>query len=172
MAEAPARALIAMVVVSFALTTLDSATRLLRFNVEEIAESAGLGWLQNRYLSTGIACAAIALFAFYEIQGNPAGLALWSLFGTTNQLLAGLTLILVSLYLRKRKKPVLYTAIPAVLMMASTLSAMLVNLRTFAPGGSKENMLLLCVGGILLLLGVWLLIESVLVLRRDKAEAA
>jgi len=164
--EELARALIAMVVVSFALTTLDSATRLLRFNVEEIAASARIGWLQNRYLSTGVACGAIALFAFYEVGGKPAGLALWSLFGTTNQLLAGLTLILVSLYLRKRGKPVIYTAIPAFLMMLSTLSAMVVNLRTFAPGGAKEDTLLLTVGGVLFLLGVWLLIESILVMRR------
>lgn len=166
-----ARALIAMVVVSFALTTLDSATRLLRFNVEEIATSVGVKWLQNRYLSTGIACAAIGLFAFYKVDGSPAGLALWSLFGTTNQLLAGLTLILVSLYLRKRKKPILYTLIPAILMMASTLAAMLVNLRSFAPGGAKEDSLLLVVGGVLLLLGLWLLVESILIFRRPSAAA-
>lgn len=169
--EVVARALIAMVVVSFALTTLDSATRLLRFNVEEIAASARIRWLQNRYISTALACAAIALFAFYEVGGKPAGLALWSLFGTTNQLLAGLTLILVSLYLRKRGKPVIYTAIPAVLMMGSTLAAMVVNLRTFAPGGAKEDTLLFSVGGILMLLGVWLLVESVLVLRNPKSQA-
>lgn len=164
--DEPARALIAMVVVSFALTTLDSATRLLRFNVEEIAASARIGWLQNRYLSTAIACAAIGLFAFYKVDGNPAGLALWSLFGTTNQLLAGLTLVLVSLYLRKRGKPIVYTLIPAVLMMASTLAAMLFNLRSFAPGGVKQDSLLFSVGGVLLLLGLWLLVESILIFKK------
>ena len=166
-----ARALIAMVVVSFALTTLDSATRLLRFNVEEIAASARIGWLQNRYLSTAIACGAIGLFAFYKVDGSPAGLALWSLFGTTNQLLAGLTLILVSLYLRKRGKPILYTLIPAILMMASTLAAMLFNLRSFAPGGVKEDSLLFSVGGVLLLLGLWLLVESILIFKQPRATA-
>ena len=80
------RALIAMVVVSFALTTLDSATRLLRFNIEEIGASFRLPGTQNRYVSTIVACAAIALFAFYKVDGKPAGLALWALFGTTNQL--------------------------------------------------------------------------------------
>ena len=160
MAEPMARALIAMVVVSFALTTLDSATRLLRFNIEEIGASIRVGVLGNRYVSTSLACGAIALFSFYEVDGKPAGLALWALFGTTNQLLAGLTLTLVTLYLRQRGRPVWPTAIPAVFIMASTLTAMAVNLRAFAPGGAKDDTLLLAVGGILFLLGVWLLLEA------------
>ncbi|MFQ5507178.1 MAG: carbon starvation protein A, partial [Planctomycetota bacterium] len=108
-----AAALIAMVVVSFALTTLDSATRLLRFNIEEIGATFKIPGSQNRYLSSLAACAVIGLFAFYEVGGKPAGLALWTLFGTTNQLLAGLTLLLASLYLRHRRWPAWPTAIPA-----------------------------------------------------------
>ncbi len=160
-----AAALIAMVVVSFALTTLDSATRLLRFNIEEIGASFRIPGSQNRYVSTTLACAAIAAFSFYKVDGKPAGLALWALFGTTNQLLAGLTLTLVTLYLRRRGKPVWPVALPAVFMMGSTLTAMAVNLRTFSPGGPKEDPLLLGVGGVLFLLGLWLLVESVLALR-------
>ena len=111
-----------------------------------------------------IACAAIALFSFYEVDGKPAGLALWALFGTTNQLLAGLTLTLITLYLRNLGRPSWPTALPAVFMMASTLSAMAINLKTFAPGGAKEDSLLLLVGGILFLLGVWLLFDAAIAL--------
>ena len=67
-----AGALIAMVVVSFALTTLDSATRLLRFNIEELFGGI-FPPLRNRYISSLCACGAIALFAFYEVE--PAGVA-------------------------------------------------------------------------------------------------
>ena len=169
--DGPARALIAMVVVSFALTTLDSATRLLRFNIEEIGESFRLPGLGNRYISTLLACSAIALFAFYKVDGKPAGLALWSLFGTTNQLLAGLTLTLVTLYLRQRGRAVWPAAVPAIFMLSSTLVAMLVNLRTFAPGGAKDDPLLLGVGGVLFVLGVWLLIEAALALRPRSGQA-
>ena len=171
LSEPLARALIAMVVVSFALTTLDSATRLLRFNIEEIGASFHLPGFQNRYVATTLACAAIALFAFYEVDGRPAGLALWALFGTTNQLLAGLTLTLVTLYLRQRNRPTWPTAIPAVLMMGSTLVAMAVNLKTFAPGGAKADPLLLGVGSVLFLLGLWLLVEAALALRPRRAPA-
>ncbi|HED65109.1 MAG TPA: carbon starvation protein A [Planctomycetes bacterium] len=157
-----ARALIAMVVVSFALTTLDSATRLLRFNIEEIGASFRVPFSNNRYVSSLLACAAIAFFAFYKVDGKSAGLALWALFGTTNQLLAGLTLTLVTLWLRQRNKPTWPTAIPAVFMMGSTLIAMVVNLGSF-----RGTPVLFGVGAVLLLLAVWLLVESLLALRRS-----
>ncbi|MCR9160100.1 MAG: carbon starvation protein A [Nannocystaceae bacterium] len=164
-------ALIAMVVVSFALTTLDSATRLLRFNVEEIGATFKIPGTQNRYVASAAACGVIALFAFYEVQvdvggqsiARPAGLALWQLFGTTNQLLASLTLIVVTIYLRKKGWPSWPAAIPAVGMMASTLAAMTVNL------SKMTDPLLLGVGGLLLLLGLGVLVEAVLALRRAPA---
>ena len=171
-----ASALIAMVVVSFALTSLDSATRLLRFNVEEISQSI-VGVLNrdkakriqplNRYVATALACGAIGFFAFYEVNGNPAALALWQLFGTTNQLLAGLTLGLVTLYLKHRKWPIWFTGIPAIFMMGSTLVAMVGNLRAFATG-EETNWLLLIVGGILFVLALWLLVEAVIVMLRPR----
>jgi carbon starvation protein len=166
-----ASALIAMVVVSFALTTLDSATRLLRFNLEEIATSFGISAFKNRYLSSAAACGAIGFFAFYEVGGKPAALALWTLFGTTNQLLAGLTLTLATLYLRQKGKNTWLTGIPAVFMMGSTLVAMVINLRNFAPGGERPDTLLLIVGGVLFILGFWLLIEAALAIRNKPAPS-
>ena len=165
--EPLARALIAMVVISFALTTLDSATRLLRFNIEEIGASFRIPGSQNRYVSTTLACLSIAFFSFYEVDGKAAGLALWSLFGTTNQLLAGLTLTLVTLYLRAKGRPTWPVAIPAVFILASTLIAMAVNLRQFS-----GDAILVTVGGVLLLLGVWLLVEACIALRSPPDKAA
>jgi carbon starvation protein len=163
-----AAALIAMVVVSFALTTLDSATRLLRFNIEEIAATFHIPVVSNRYLSSLLACAAIAFFAFYDVGGKPAALALWALFGTTNQLLAGLTLTLATLYLKHRRLPYWPTGIPAVFMMISTISAMWANLMRFRSGPGADPRLF-AIGSILLALGVWLLVEAGLALRRRTA---
>ena len=70
-----AQAFIALVAVSFALTSMDSGTRLLRYNIEEIAGSVGLPQLGQRYVAATIAVALIGFFAFYEISGQPAGLA-------------------------------------------------------------------------------------------------
>ncbi|MCH2101289.1 MAG: carbon starvation protein A, partial [Planctomycetes bacterium] len=153
--------LVAMVVVSFALTTLDSATRLLRFNVEEIGSSIAkhkslrpLGLLiQNRFLATGVACGAIAFFATYEIDGRPAGLALWQLFGSTNQLIAGLALITATVYLRQEGRNFWPLAVPAVIMIAITLFSLSLKIGDFYSQG--ENLLLaLAIGLIGIAIGV------------------
>lgn len=158
-----ASAFIAVVVVSFALTTLDSATRLLRFNVTEIGASLGIGVLGNRFVATIIAIAAIAFFAFYKISGKPAGLALWTLFGTTNQLLAGLTLLVASLYLHQRGRNPYFTAIPMLFMLISTFVALTMNLLGFYRNGQH---LLLAVGIALLVVGVGVVVEGARAYRR------
>jgi carbon starvation protein len=163
-----AAAFIAVVVVSFALTSLDSGTRLLRFNIEEVAASWRVPGLGNRFAATGLACAAIGFFAFYTIDGRPAGLQLWALFGTTNQLLAALTLSMATLYLRQRDKPTWFTGLPALYVLGITLTAMVHNLIAYSRG---EKHLLLAVGGILFCLALWLTGEVALALRRNEKHA-
>jgi len=158
-----AQSLIAVMVVSFALTTLDSATRLLRYNIEEIGQTLNVKPLANRYLSTTLAVASIAFFAFYKIDGASAGLALWQLFGSTNQLLAGLALLVVSLYLIQRGRPALPYILPMLFMMGSTLVAMFLKLRDYASDGQH---LLLNIGSCITLIALWLMVEAVLALRR------
>lgn len=159
-----AAAFIAVVVVSFALTTLDSATRLLRFNVSEIGDSLRMRFLNNRYVATVIAVGAICFFAFYEIADpttgvkKPAGLALWTLFGVTNQLLAGLTLLVATLYLKQRGRAWYLTGLPMVLMLVSTFTALVRKSSDFYRNG---QILLLVVGGSLILIGVGIVVEGI-----------
>jgi carbon starvation protein len=163
-------ALIAMVVVSFALTTLDSATRLLRFNIEEIAATMKLPLAQNRYVSTTLACAAIGMFAFYKVEvveagksvAKPAGLALWQLFGTTNQVLAALTLGLVTLYLKRRGAPIWPTALPCLFMLVTTATMMVQNL------SRMSDPLVRGVGLSLIGIAAWLSVETLLALRKAR----
>ncbi len=159
-----AKALIAVVVVSFALTTLDSATRLLRYNISEMASSLGVE-KENRYLTSLLAVAVIAFFAFYKVDGRPVGLALWALFGTTNQLLASLTLLVASIYLLRRGKNFWIAAIPAVAMTLTTIAAMLFNLQRFLEAG---QWMLLWVGLLLLLLALGIVAESVFAFARAR----
>ncbi|TQE73555.1 carbon starvation protein A [Leptospira noguchii] len=164
---------IALIVISFALTSLDSATRLLRYNIEEIAESTRISWIQtfvgNRYVSSLIACVAIGFFAFLEIEQDgkkkPAGLALWKLFGTTNQLLAGLALLVVTIFLLKLKKKIKVSFIPMLFVLSVTLWAMIRNFLDFLTGPSP-NLLLAAVGGTLIFLTLWLLLEALLTWNR------
>ena len=164
-------AFVAMVVVSFALTTLDSATRLLRFNISEIGETLRLRVLANRYLASALAILAIGFFAFYQLGGKPAALSLWTLFGTTNQLLAGLALLTVTIYLQQRGKNPWFTGVPMVFMLVSTLTAMVSNLRTFWGTWEEGGRALFIVGFILLVLAVWLAIEAAVILWRGRKAA-
>jgi carbon starvation protein len=161
--EQTARTLIAVVVVSFALTTLDSATRLLRYNIEEIGDSIRLRPLRNRYLTSTLAVAAISFFAFYRVEGQSAGLVLWQLFGSTNQLLAGLALLTVSLYLIQRRRIALPYLLPMLFMMVTTITAMASKLLQFSREG---NLTLLVVGGAITVIALWLVVEAVLAIRR------
>ncbi|HOB75934.1 MAG TPA: carbon starvation protein A [Phycisphaerae bacterium] len=159
------RNLIAVVVVSFAMTTLDSATRLLRYNVEEIARLARFKPLQNRYLSSFVAVLAIGYFALMRIDGKPAGLTLWQLFGTSNQLLAVLGLLVATVYLYKLGRPIIYTALPMLVMMVSVSWAMALKLVEFYSGWQKKgdvtNLSLLIVGTVLAIMSVWMIVEAV-----------
>ena len=150
-------AFVAMLVVSFALTSLDSATRILRYNVSEMGETLRWPLLDNRFVASAVAIAAIWFFAFFEVRGEFAGLVLWQLFGTTNQLLAGLALLAITIYLLRRGKPLAYTLVPMVFMLATTLSAMGINLVEFY---DTKQLTLLGTGGVVFTLAVWLTIEA------------
>ena len=136
--------LVAMVVVSFALTTLDSATRLLRFNLEELG-------IRNRYLATLIGCGFICFFAFYKIDGKPAGLSLWTLFGATNQMIAGLALLTATAYLRQLKRPAWPLALPAFFMILMTLFGLFAKIQIFS---SESQWLLFGLAIALILVGL------------------
>ena len=164
-----AQAFIALVAVSFALTSLDSGTRLLRYNIEEISHSVGVPALGQRYVASTIAVVLIGFFAFYQIEGQPVGLALWSLFGSTNQVLGALTLLAVTIYLRQNGRNYVYTLLPMVFMLTVTIIAMVIDIRKYWNGG---QLLLWGVATSIFVLSVWLLVEAVIRFRKDTATVA
>jgi len=161
-----AQAFIALVAVSFALTSLDSGTRLLRYNIEEISQSIKVPALGQRYVASTLAVVLIGFFAFYEIEGQPVGLALWSLFGSTNQVLGALTLLAVTIYLRQKGRNFVYTLAPMAFMLTVTIVAMVIDIRKY---WANQQLLLWGVAASIFVLSVWLLIEAVLRFRSDSA---
>ncbi len=97
-------------VCSFAGTTLDTAVRIQRYVVAEIADDIKIPVLSGRYPATVIAVISAAILAFLDTSGghirfgaNATGaLRLWPLFGTVNQLMAALALLVVTMYLRRK----------------------------------------------------------------------
>ena len=159
-------ALLAVTIVAFALTTLDTATRLLRFNVEAVCRSVKLEMLANRYFGSLVAVVAIALFGLV-----PAGRTLWTMFGTTNQLLAGLTLLVVSVFLYKLRRPIVYTIVPMVIMLVMSMWAMIVSLQSFwvDPNLTLFNKRsLTAITLIVLAMSLWLIVEGLLSFSRGR----
>ncbi|MEA5444693.1 carbon starvation protein A [Gammaproteobacteria bacterium AB-CW1] len=157
--------MIAIMVVAFAATTLDTSMRLQRFILAEIGRQYRLPALSNVNLATLITFLACAGLAFGADPDNPGagGMVLWPLFGTTNQLTAGLSLLVLSLILARLGRAVIFTAIPFLFVASMTTWAMLVNLSRYLSDG---NWLLLVIGGLIFALNIWLILEGALAARR------
>jgi carbon starvation protein len=156
----------AVFVVSFAATTLDSATRIQRYVVVELSNAWKFKPLSGRQAATAFAVLSAAVLAFYDGSGKGA-LKLWPLFGSINQLLAGLTLLVVTIYLARRKINIAFTCVPMVFMIIMTGWAMIINIGRYYSTG---NWLLFFIGLAVFLLEIWMIIESILVLKTVYAK--
>ena len=161
-------AIMAVFVVSFAATTLDSATRIQRYVVVELSNAWNFKPLTGRQAATAFAVLSATLLAFYDGSGKGA-LKLWPLFGSINQLLAGLALLVLTIYLARRKINIAFTCIPMIFMVIMTTWAMIINIGRYY---SSSNWLLFVIGLAVFLLEIWMVIESALVLKTvyDKEE--
>ena len=155
------KTLMAIFIVSFAGTTLDSATRIQRFALEELVRTkSGKAWepFKNRYFSTFV----VVLMAFLLAMSSPDGkgaLKLWPVFGALNQLLAALALILGTVYLIKKRLNPLPTLLPAIFMTTTTITATVMNIKNYV---SQQNYLLVFIASATLIIAVWMIIESVI----------
>jgi len=159
------KVLLSVIVVSFALTTLDSATRLLRYNVEEIGRSYKIRFLNNRYTSSIVAVASIGYFALMKSGGKSIGIVLWKLFGSLNQLIAGLSLLVVTIYLFRKKVNYHVTFWPMLFMLITTSIALIIQLIEFIEAEQKVWSLII-VASVIIILTVWIIIEVIISFRK------
>ncbi|TAG08425.1 MAG: carbon starvation protein A [Verrucomicrobia bacterium] len=115
-----------LAVSTFLLTSLDTCVRLARFLIEEMVQKRN-AW--TRYLGTLGVVALAGWLAFQEFPGTdgkqvPAWQALWPLFGATNQLLAALALMTLTVYLYARGKSLWWVTIPTGIMIVMPISAL------------------------------------------------
>lgn len=178
-------ALMGVLVASFAGTTMDTACRLQRYVVQElaaaVAERTGgvgsgwnpLGWLRNRHGATLFAVGLAALLAAMPPPGQPwamanagqGGLILWPLFGAMNQLLGGLAFLVTAFYLWRRGRPVWFILLPMIFMLIMPMWAMITQL--FIGGAdspswfSERKWPLIAIALTTLALEVWMILEAV-----------
>jgi carbon starvation protein len=161
-----AEAFMGVVIVSFAMTTIDTATRLQRYIIGELGSTLRpLRFLENRYVG-GVAAAGSALALALAKGRGEGGLTLWPVFGATNQLLAALALLVITVWLVRARRPWSYTFLPMVFMLVMTLVALLMQVKGFLTGPAGPDWLLTCVSGAIVMLAGWLVAEAVLAWKR------
>lgn len=212
--------LMGVFVASFAATTLDSATRLQRYIIAELASTRGASpnetdlekkevgtirkLLMNRFGGTLVAVLSALVFALSDgiefnwisVQGGGSppfpngsgcwqqigslwycidfqsaglgGLTLWPIFGATNQLLASLALLVITVWLVKSKKPAWVSGVPMLFMLGMTSYAIVLLAKGFS---ESQNMFLLGVSVLMLILQLWIMIEAVLLISMNRPGA-
>ncbi|MEE8191675.1 MAG: carbon starvation protein A [Gemmatimonadales bacterium] len=155
----------AVVVISFAATTMDTGVRLQRYIISELGAQYNVKVAQNRWVATFVAIVACAVLAL-GLDRGAGGMRLWPLFGTTNQLTGAVTLLVITLFLIRLRRPIWVTAIPMVFLLFMTTWAMVLNLARYY---TDSQAVLLAVGGAIFVLELWLVLEAVGALHRALA---
>ncbi|GEN45598.1 carbon starvation CstA family protein [Alkalibacillus haloalkaliphilus] len=169
---AVAPTIIAVIIVSFAATTLDSSVRLMRYIISELGVEYSLPTITKKHVATAIAVfssAALALIPQGPNGFGSGGYLLWPLFGTSNQLLAGISLLLLAIFLRRRGSSMLPALIPMVFLMFMTLYAMFVQVFTdWAPWASNTDWLLFTFGSIIFVFAIWIVFTAFSVISNER----
>jgi carbon starvation protein len=149
---------IGVMVISFAATSLDTAIRIQRYIVGEIGETIQSSPLAtNRYLQSAIAVVFSMLLVLSDGSGS-GGLYLWPLFGSTNQLLGSLALLVISIWLYNNNRNYWFTLLPMLFITVITFIATYYNLVTYWEDGAWLLFIIAIVIGICQL---WIIFEGI-----------
>jgi carbon starvation protein len=153
--------LMGVFIASFAGTTLDTSVRIQRYVVSELATDLRIPFLTNRWSATTFVVLVAAGLAFATGASGTGAMKLWPLFGSSNQLLAALALLVVTIYLKhKGGAKFLVTAIPCLIMLVVTNWAMVKNEIIFF---RNNNWLLVGIGAGIFILALWMTFEAFIV---------
>ena len=152
---------------AFALTSLDTATRIGRYVFQELFDDASeplKKFCGNIYVSTivTVLLATILLSCGYE--------KIWPIFGATNQLLGALSLLAITSWLAKTRRKTIMTIIPMFFMFIVTLVALILLIKTNLTG-ANPNYILGIIAIILFLLAIIIILESFISIKKAKSEA-
>lgn len=196
-AEGVSVALMGVLVASFAGTTLDTACRLQRYIIQELAVALGsssrpasssskpalfppFAFLANKHGATLFAV-GVAMFlaavppsgaAWSLANAGKGGMVLWPLFGATNQLLGGLSFLVIAFFLWRRRKPIWFLILPGLFMLVMPFWAMWSQI--FFGSGAKASWIssgswhLVLFGVMTLALEIWIFVEALLLFPKVK----
>jgi len=153
--------ILATMAVLFAATTMDTGVRLMRFVVQEIGELAKV--------RIGVITATIIVIVigggltFSQGADGSGGMLIWPLFGTTNQLLASLTLGIIVVMLMRKNRPFLPVLIPMAFVLVMSSWAAVVQVFSFFNEG---QWLLFSINVVIIFAAVWVLAECIMSMKR------
>ena len=154
--------LLATMVALFAGTTMDSGVRLQRYIIQEWGDIYGIPLFKKGFAATLIAVTSCLLLAFGAGGASGSGgLSIWPLFGSTNQILAGMTLLVISVMLIKLGRPAKYTMMPMVFVLFTSCWAAIIKLMEFWAAG---NWLLVTIDIVVLVTSLLVILEAISVI--------
>jgi carbon starvation protein len=161
--------LLATMVVLFAGTTMDSGVRLQRYIIQEWGDIYNIPVLRKGVLATlvAVACCLALAFGAGGASGS-GGLIIWPLFGSTNQILAGLTLLVITVMLIKLGRPAKFTMIPMIFVLITSSWAALIKLKEFYLAG---NWLLVTIDVVVVITTFMVILEAASVISKFEREA-
>ena len=105
---------------SFILTSLDTATRIARYQFQELS-----GNRVDRYTATAVGVAIALVLLFWKTGNTPAWLLIWPVFGAANQLVAAMALLAIGTWvIRCLHKPANFIMIPMLFMLVTTFAGL------------------------------------------------
>ena len=152
--------MLAVMVVLFAGTTMDAGLRLTRYIIQEWGNIYEISPLKNNYVSTLVAVGACLLLAFGVSNGNypgDGGTLIWPVFGATNQILASMTLIVLSVYLIKLGRPARYLLTPMIFILLMALWASVWYVMDYV---SRGQWILVAIQVAVMVSAVFIILES------------
>ncbi|GEK80320.1 carbon starvation CstA family protein [Agrococcus baldri] len=154
---------LATMAVLFAATTMDTGMRLLRYVVQEIGQTMKLRI--TKIPATLIVVVVGLGLTFSQGLGGEGGLRIWPLFGTTNQLLASLSLSIIAVMLMRKRRNPWPAIIPLVLVFVLSFWAAIEQLFSFTAAGNQD-WLLFAIDVVIIIASVWVAVEAVMAMRR------
>lgn len=152
---------------AFALTSLDTSTRLARFIFQEFFDQDNKkinntkNPLTNMYVSTAFTVAVSGLLAVMGYQ------KIWPIFGSANQLLAAISLLAIAIWLASSKKSYKELVIPIVFMFIVTTFSLILNIKS----NIGTNLALVVIAFVLLVLSIILILEAIKLVKKHKGDS-
>jgi carbon starvation protein len=150
----------ALAINSFILTTLDTATRLTRYQIQEFS-----GNRINRYIATLIAVGGALALLLVKSGGKPTWAVIWPVFGSANQLVAGLALLALAVWVKKAlRKDNRFLMLPMWFMLITTIAALILLVRDQVVSGTP-NFTVVLISVVLMALAVLMVREALRALK-------